>query len=172
MADAAWMRVKPPGSRLILQCDAAARSAAASVWGVPFSEERCRAQMLGERATLWLGPDEHLLWQASREVALPIADLESALVHHAHSLVDVSHRQVALEISGPHAETLLAGACPLDLSEREFPVHMCTRTVLAKAEIVLWRTAPNAFHLEVWRSFQPYVQALLNEIGREFSGVP
>jgi sarcosine oxidase subunit gamma len=171
MADA-WMRVKPPGSRLILQCDAGARSAAATVWGVPFSEERCRAQILGERATLWLGPDEHLLWQASREVAPPIEDLEQALGDHPHSLVDVSHRQVALEIFGPHAATILAGACPLDLDAGEFPVHMCTRTVLAKAEIVLWRTAPDVFHLEVWRSFQSYAQALLSEIGREFSSAP
>jgi len=166
------MRVKPPGSRLILQGAAAARSAAAAVWGVPFSEEACRAQTLGERSTLWLGPDEHLLWQASRDIALPIAELESALATHAHSLVDVSHRQVALEIFGPHAATILAGACPLDLDAREFPVHMCTRTVLAKAEIVLWRTAPDAFHVEVWRSFQSYVQGLLGEIGREFSGAP
>lgn len=171
MADA-WMRVKPPGARLILQCDAAARRAAATVWGVPFSEERCRAQTLGARATLWLGPDEHLLWQASRQSALPIADLERALATHAHSLVDVSHRQVALEVFGPHAATILAGACPLDLDAREFPVQMCTRTVLAKAEIVLWRTAPDAFHLEVWRSVQPYAQALLSEIAREFSGAP
>ena len=170
MADAAWMRVKPPGLRLILQGDAAARRAAASVWGVSFSEEACRAQSLAERATLWLGPDEHLLWQASREIALPIAELEQALEAHAHSLVDVSHRQVALEISGPHAATILAGACPLDLDPGGFPVHMCTRTVLAKAEIVLWRTAPDAFHVEVWRSFQSYAQALLEEIGREFSG--
>jgi sarcosine oxidase subunit gamma len=166
------MRVKPAGSRLILQCDAAARSAAATVWGVPFSEESCRAQSLGERATLWLGPDEHLLWQASRESALPFADLERALSAHAHSLVDVSHRQVALEIFGPHTATILAGACPLDLDPRKFPVQMCTRTVLAKAQIVLWRTAPDAFHVEVWRSYQSYVQALLSEIGREFSGAP
>ena len=171
MADA-WMRVKPPGSRLILQCDAAARGAAALVWGVPFSEEPCRAQIRAERATLWLGPDEHLLWQASREIAPPIADLEQALVTHPHSLVDVSHRQVALEVFGPHAEAILAGACPLDLSASEFPVQMCTRTVLAKAEIVLWRTGPEAFHLEVWRSFQSYAQALLSEIGREFSDLP
>jgi sarcosine oxidase subunit gamma len=166
------MRAKPPASRLILQGDAAARRAAAAAWGVPFSEEACRAQTLGERATLWLGPDEYLLWQASRDIALPIADLEGALVTHAHSLVDVSHRQVALEISGPHAATILAGACPLDLDSREFPVHMCTRTVLAKAEIVLWRTAQDAFHLEVWRSFQSYAEGLLSEIGREFSGTP
>jgi sarcosine oxidase, subunit gamma len=75
-----------------------------------------------------------------------------------------------LEIFGPDAATILAGACPLDLDLREFPVQMCTRTVLAKAEIVLWRTAPDAFHVEVWRSFQSYAQGLLSEIGREFSG--
>jgi sarcosine oxidase subunit gamma len=166
------MRVKPPASRLILQCDAAARGAAAKVWGVPFSEEACRAQTLGPRATLWLGPDEHLLWQASRDTALPVEDLEQALAGHPHSLVDVSHRQVALEVFGPHAATILAGACPLDLDIREFPVEMCTRTVLAKAEIVLWRTAPDVFHLEVWRSFQAYARGLLNEVGREFSHTP
>src|SRR5258708_12166606 len=153
MADTAWMRVKPPGSRLILQCDAAARCAAAVAWGVPVAEERWGAQTVGEGATLWLGADEHLLWQASREIALPIADLERALVTHAHSLVDVSHRQVALEISGPHAATILAGACPLDLDAPQVPVHMCPRTVLAKAEIVLLRTPPGAFPLDVWRSF-------------------
>jgi sarcosine oxidase subunit gamma len=50
----------------------------------------------------------------------------------------------------------------LDLGE--FPVGMCTRTVLAKADIVLWRTREDAFHLEVWRSFSGYVIGLLSEI--------
>jgi sarcosine oxidase subunit gamma len=172
MLEAAWMRVKAPGSRLILQCDVAARAAAATVWGVPFSEKSCRAHAQGERATLWLGPDEHMLWQAARDVAMPTEELEQALSPYPHSLVDVSHRQVALEISGPHAAIILAGACPLDLDVREFPIHMCTRTVLAKSQIVLWRTAPEVFHVEVWRSFQSYVQDLLTEIAREFSGAP
>jgi sarcosine oxidase subunit gamma len=139
------------------------------VWGVPFSEQSCRALTSGNRATLWLGPDEHLLWQEARDPALPIAELEQALIAHPHSLVDVSHRQVALEIAGPHAAETLSGACPLDLDLREFPVHMCTRTVLAKAEIVLWRTAADVFHLEVWRSFQSYTLELLHEIARPFS---
>ncbi|MDP9091338.1 MAG: sarcosine oxidase, gamma subunit [Pseudomonadota bacterium] len=172
MADTAWMRLKPPASRLILQCDAPARGAAASVWGVPFSEQNCRAQCYGERATLWLGPDEYLMWQASRHAALPIQELELALSTYPHSLVDVSHRQSALEISGRHAATILSGACPLDLDLDRFPVNMCTRTVLAKAEIVLWRTAQEAFHLEVWRSFLNYAQDLLTEIGREFTDAP
>jgi sarcosine oxidase, subunit gamma len=172
MADAPWMRVKEPASRLILQCEAAARAAAGAAWGVTFSEEACRAHAAGTRATLWLGPDEHLLWQASRDLPLPIEELEQALSPYPHSLVNISHRQVALEISGANAGNILSGACPLDLSLEEFPVHMCTRTLLAKAEIVLWRTAPQVFHLEVWSSFSRYAQDLLMEIGRDFSPAP
>jgi sarcosine oxidase, subunit gamma len=164
MPDASWLRVKPPAGRLLLQGELPVRTAAAAVWGVAFSEESCRAITAGKRATLWLGPDEHLLWQHSRDEPLPHAELERALEVHPHSLVDISHRQIALEISGPLAPEILSGACPLDLDSQHFPVGMCTRTVLAKAEIVLWRTAPEVFHVEVWRSFQSYVQELLHEI--------
>lgn len=169
MPEPTSLRIKPAAARLVLQGDAEVRRLAAAVWGVPFSEQSCRALTVGNRATLWLGPDEHLLFQESRDVALPIAELEQAIGDHAHSLVDVSHRQTALEISGPQSAVVLSGACPLDLDLREFPVHMCTRTVLAKAEIVLWRTAPQVFHLEVWRSLQSYVLELLHEITRTYS---
>jgi sarcosine oxidase subunit gamma len=98
--------------------------------------------------------------------------LERALEGTRHALVDLSHRQVALEVSGPHAATILSGACPLDLDLTAFPVGMCTRTVLAKADIVLWRTTHARFHLEVWRSFVGYTTALLGEIAREFPTSP
>jgi sarcosine oxidase, subunit gamma len=169
MPEATSLRIKPAAARLVLQGDAEVRRLAAAVWGMPFSEESCRAFTLASRSTLWLGPDEHLLFQESRDPALPIEELEQAIGERPHSLVDVSHRQVAIEISGPNAALILNGACPLDLDLREFPVQMCTRTVLAKAEIVLWRTAPQVFHLEVWRSFQSYALGLLHEIARPYS---
>ena len=83
--------------------------------------------------------------------------------------VDVSHRQVALIVEGPQAVTMLNGACPLDLHPSAFPVGMCTRTVFAKAEIVLWRTGEQRFHLEVARSFARYVYELLREIAADIS---
>jgi sarcosine oxidase subunit gamma len=64
----------------------------------------------------------------------------------------------------------LSGACPLDLDPGEFLTGMCTRTVLAKADIVLWRSRDDVFHLEVWRSFSGYVTGLLREIAGEFYG--
>ena len=94
--------------------------------------------------------------------------LKRALSEVPCALVDISHRQFALEVSGPHAAAILSGGCPLDLDLGEFPIGMCTRTVFAKADIVLWRTRGDAFHLEVWRSFSGYVTGLLCEIAREF----
>ena len=70
-----------------------------------------------------------------------------------HALVDISHRNCALEIAGPKAEDLLNTGCPLDLTPRAFPVGTCARTLLGKAEIVLWRIATDRFRLETWRSF-------------------
>lgn len=80
---------------------------------------------------------------------------------HPHSLVDVSDRQVGIVVSGPDAEAVLSVGCPLDLDQATFPVGMCTRTVLSKAEIVLWRTGTDSFHLEVWRSFSAYLHQFL-----------
>jgi sarcosine oxidase subunit gamma len=121
----------------------------------------------GQRAALWLGPDEFLLLApagASDPIAAAMATSLDAL---PHSLVDVSHRQVGLAVQGPRAEWLLESQCPLPLNLRDFPVGMCTRTIFGKAEIVLWRTAQASFHLEVWRSFSRYVAELLSEVARE-----
>ena len=171
---AEWMAAFPVASRFILQGAARARAAAAAAWGAGFSDEACRATLEGTRATLWLGPDEFLLLDLAAQGAQPTADaqhtLETAMAGIPHSLVDISHRQFALAVSGPHAQVILRGACPLDLDLGEFPVGMCTRTVLAKAEVVLWRTRADEFHLEVWRSFSGYVAGLLREIAGEFYG--
>jgi sarcosine oxidase subunit gamma len=166
-----WMKPLPAAMRFILSGDSRARAAAAPIWGAAFAEEACRALAQGTRATLWLGPDEYLLLGADAESEAAVTEaLERALGGMPHSLVNIGHRQFALEISGPHAAAILSGACPLDLDLDEFPTGMCTRTVLAKADIVLWRIRDDAFHLEVWRSFAGYVTGLLGEIAGEFYG--
>jgi sarcosine oxidase, subunit gamma len=166
-----WMKALPSAMRFVLHGDAQVRAAAAAAWQVGFAEDACRARVQGARATLWLGPDEYLLLgfdEAAKDATL--LALQGALGDMPHALVDVGHRQFALEVSGPHAADILSGACPLDLDLGEFPVNMCTRTVLAKADLLLWRIREDAFHLEVWRSFSGYVTGLLSEIAMEFHG--
>ncbi len=61
----------------------------------------------------------------------------------------------------------MSGGCPLDLHIEHCPLQMCTRTVFGKADITLWRTGAQSFHVEVWRSFADYFVALLSEIARD-----
>ncbi|MBS0580867.1 MAG: sarcosine oxidase subunit gamma [Proteobacteria bacterium] len=161
----AYVHVLPPAQRFVLRGDAAARAAAESALGVPVPQQACRAGTDGARAALWLGPDEWLLVAPAADQEAQGA-LEHALGGLAHSLVEVSHRQLGLLVSGPEAERLLNAGCPLDLDIGPFPVGMCTRTMLSKAEVVLWRTGTQEFRLEVWRSFAPYVTAYLAEAAR------
>ena len=161
----------PPASRFVLRGRPGAVEAAASPFGAALPQLACRAVVAGEgRAALWLGPDEWLLLAQPGDGRALAAALERAMDGHPHSLVDVSDRQVGIEIAGPNAAAALNAGCPLDLDPSAFPVGMCTRTVLAKAEIVLWRTMPDTFRVEVWRSFAAYAWAFLVEASREFRG--
>jgi sarcosine oxidase subunit gamma len=94
----------------------------------------------------------------------------AALAGGPHSLVDVGHRYAAFAVEGPHAAILLAAGCPLDLHPGTFVAASATRTLLGKAEIILWRVhdAP-AYRVECARSFAPYVLAFLREAAREFT---
>lgn len=160
--DAFRLHAAPARSRFVLRGDAAAVEAVGAVFGVAPTHETCRAAEAGERAALWLGPDEWLLL-AAPDVAEALAERVAAAVPHPHSLVDVSHRQVGIAIEGPDAAERLAAGCPLDLDESRFPPGMCTRTLLGRCEIVLWRRGPESWHLEVARSFAPYAWDFLLE---------
>ncbi|WP_158814457.1 sarcosine oxidase subunit gamma [Methylocapsa sp. S129] len=157
---AAMVAPCPPATRFILR---GGREVAASVgpaFGAAPPLEPLRSQTVGARSALWMGPDEWLLIAEDSELALGAA-LEAALASVPHGLIDVSHRQGALEVSGPGAARLLNAGVMLDLDISAFPVGMVARTLLTKAEIVLWRRAPDLFRVEFSRSFGPYVVAIL-----------
>lgn len=169
IAASPMLRLQPPAARHILRGGPAVLEAAGTVLGLSLSMPVCRASVAATGAALWLGPDERLLLGEESSAIETVSRLQQVLHQQPHSLVDVSHRQVALAIAGAHAATVLAAGCPLDLDPGAFPVGMCTRTVLAKAEIVLWRRADDSFHLEVWRSFAAYVSGVLAEAARELA---
>ncbi len=165
ISETIWLRSIGPLARWVLRGGEPVRAAAEEALGFAVPAQACRAGASGDRAALWQGPDEWLLLAAPQQAGLA-ARLTRALADLPHSLVDVSHRQVGLVLHGAQAADLLASGCPLDLDPAAFPVGMCTRTVLGKAEVVLWRTEAQAFHLEVWRSFAPYVTSYLGEAAR------
>jgi sarcosine oxidase subunit gamma len=119
----------------------------------------------GGRAALWLGPDEWLVIDTAGSD--PMVDCAKAKA--LHSAVDISHRQVAIKVSGPGAADVLNAGCPRDLSLAAFPVGSAARTVLGKIEIVLLRTGEDAFRVECWRSFSDYAFTFLAEAARDVS---
>ncbi len=144
----------PPLQRYSLRAGEAACAEAGSAFGVPLPRQAGRVNIVGEKSALWLGPDE---WLLLGPVGTQVA------VAAPHSLVDISHRQVALEVSGSRVEDLLNAGVMLDLRLSAFAIDFCARTLLGKADVVIWRREPNRFHLEVWRSFAPYVRAYLEQ---------
>jgi sarcosine oxidase subunit gamma len=166
LVETSWLAPLPGLSRFVVRGDGAVRAAARQAFGVEIPEQTCRAVRRGFRAALWLGPDEQLLLAPAEEGEALHADIASALVGHAHSFVDVSHRDLAFVVRGQRAEWLLESRCPLPLNLRDFPVGMCTRTAFAKTELVLWRTHEQTFHVEVGRSFTRYFAGMLHEVAR------
>jgi sarcosine oxidase, subunit gamma len=163
MPNRARFQVLQPAARWVLQGGPAARAAAAKGFGVPMPEQACRSCTANGRSALWLGPDEHLLLALSSDASPIAAGLAAALAGLPHSLVDVCQRQVGVSVCGPGAAELLNSGCPLDLRPAEFPTGTCARTLLAKAEIVLWRRSDEEFRLEAGRSFLGYVLGWLQE---------
>ena len=156
----------PPAPRFILRGGEAVRIACGMVFGAEPPSELGPASEGAGRAALWLGPDEWLLITDGADAADIGGVLESVLDGTAHSLVDVSHRQIGLIASGPAAARVLNAGCPLDLDVKTFPVGFATRTLFDKVEIVLWRRAEATFHVEIWRSFAPYLVGSLAEAAR------
>jgi sarcosine oxidase subunit gamma len=118
-----------------------------------------RASKSGQRLAARLGPDEWLL-------VAPAGDAPdfSALEGRHHSLVDVSHRYAAFAVEGDSAPLILAGGCPLDLHPDFFTPGSATRTLLGKAEIILWRLGETpSYRVECARSFAGYVERFLDQ---------
>jgi len=75
------------------------------------------------------------------------------------SIVDISERAICLVVEGPRSAEILNAGCPLDLDK--FAVGRATRTIFETVEIVLFRLAEDRFHVEIWRSFAPWMWTAL-----------
>jgi sarcosine oxidase, subunit gamma len=101
-----------------------------------------------------LGPDEWLMCAAAG-TAIPTGEGLPVAV------TDISERALCLVVEGPRAAETLMSGCPLDLET--FAVGRATRTIYETVEIILIREAEDRFHVEVWRSFAPWLWTALTK---------
>ncbi len=108
---------------------------------------------------------------ADRRAPETDADLLAAaiggdLAGRVHSLVDVSHRNVGIEVGGALAARRPRRGLPPRPRRRRLPRgQRHPHPLLGKAEIVLIRRpgAVPTYRVECWRSFSTYVYGLLQE---------
>jgi sarcosine oxidase subunit gamma len=153
------LTVLPPAQRISLRAPDASIAALSKALGVTLPRKPKTSASQAGRTALWLGPDEWLVIDEAEKD--PLADC--AKVTALHSAVGISHRNVAISVTGPAAATTINSGCMQDLSLGAFPVGAASRTILGKVEIVLLRTADDAFRIECWRSFSDYVFTFLSE---------
>jgi len=108
--------------------------------------------------TACLGPDEWMVIAEPGKNKTLEKKLFGLSKKFTLSVTDISHRNIGFTLSGPDAARMINQGCPLDLSLAAFPVGKGTRTGFENAEILLIRTAQEAFHLECWRSFGLYLR--------------
>ncbi|WP_424929298.1 sarcosine oxidase subunit gamma [Amaricoccus tamworthensis] len=159
------LRLLPEPARMALRADPAHGNALSGALRLDLPTK------IGGRANndglevLCLGPDEWVVHTDAEGMAAVQAAFAKIYGEVPHSLVDISDRDIAIELRGVEAETLLSTGCPIDLS-RIRPGHG-KRTLFDSVQVVLLRDGEDLFRMEVWRSFLPHVWGLLNTANRE-----
>lgn len=153
---ATTIRLADPADRLAIWSEDTARDDVAKTIGLALPDALNQGKVTGDGLVLRSGPEEYLAIKTPANggwASLEKHDFADAMV----SLTDVSHRNMAFVIDGPNAAWILTAGCAQDLRDRSFPVSKATRTVFAKAEVILWRETETRWRVEVWRSFAPYL---------------
>jgi sarcosine oxidase, subunit gamma len=156
------VEVAAPAMRISLRAPEASVVALSKVIGFALPQKPKTSASKNDVHALWIGPDEWLI------IAPEGSDLLAKLakVTAFHSAVDVSHRNAALLVLGAGAADVLNAGCPQDLSLTAFPVSACSRTLMGKTEVILYRTATEQFRVEVWRSFATYALDFIEDVIR------
>lgn len=147
--------------RFSIRANAKDRTEIAKALGLTLPNSIGQTASKDDVITACLGPDEWMVMTSISKGQNLLKKMEIQSVTHRFSVVDVSHRNVRFKIHGAKSRGTVNVGCPLDLSLPAFPVGKCCRSVYEAAPILLHRVGEDEFHIECWRSFAPYVAALM-----------
>ncbi len=147
--------------RLSLRVKSSDRAAIGKELGLTLPVKIGATSNKAEAMVACLGPDEWIVIADKDKHSKLYGKALKLSGKYIMSVTDISHRNVALILSGPAAAETVNVGCPLDLSLMAFPIGKCTRTVFESAPIMLYRTSENTFVMECWRSFAPYMLGLV-----------
>lgn len=161
------VRVASDLDRFVLRGDPALSSQLESALDWKLAGRIGEATTKDARTSVRVGPDEWFLLAAPGTVSNPESRLQEAMPDQAWSMVDVSHREVGIELSGEAAALALSSFIAFDVGA--MAVGDGCRTLFDKAQVILIREAPERFRIEVWQSFASHVWLLLEAASREIA---
>ncbi|GGE15644.1 sarcosine oxidase subunit gamma [Aureimonas endophytica] len=154
----------PEAARFSLRLRQAGIDAAGAAFGCPLPADIGGVSSSGGLTAMCIGPDEWTLLAPLSEAETIEAGFAAAAIG-PHSLVDVSHRELGIELRGSAATSTLSAFCALDLAT--MPDGSATRTILDKAQGLLVKHSAEHYRIEVWQSFAGHLWTLLAAVGRE-----
>ncbi|MGE0441680.1 MAG: sarcosine oxidase subunit gamma [Gemmatimonadales bacterium] len=160
-----WLPASAPGARAAvfdelyqwsLRVSGSDRGAVDAALGGPLPPLGRTVEWRGGQV-VGLGPDEWLLLGAGVESQAAVTALDGALPDGV-ALVDLSDARIGFVLAGTRAREVLAACVPLDVHPTVFGPGAATRTLLAKAPIVLQQIDDSPrYGLLAWRSHAAYV---------------
>ena len=122
-----------------------------------------------DRASVWLGPDEWLLNSIPDDESSLEKDLNTALTDVDHSVTNVSDSSTIIELSGPHARSVIMKGCAVDIHPRVFKPGDAFQSNMAAASVIMWQLdLIPTFNIMVRASFASYLWKWLLDAGAEF----
>ena len=110
---------------------------------------------------LWLGPTSWLLVAGAASALTDYAARRDVLNAAGGALFDLTASRVAWTVSGPHAATVLAKHCPLDLHLRTFAENACAQSVLGHVNVLICKRDAASFTVMAARSLARDVWRML-----------
>lgn len=120
--------------------------------------DRTRITTDGSRSLGWMSPDELLLVLPVAETAGAVAGLEGALGGEHALVIDVSDMRAVFDVTGTHADDVVAKLAPVDLAQ--LVGDGLRRTRAAQVAVAIWRQ-PQGFRLIGFRSTADYLALVL-----------
>ena len=147
--------------RLSFRLKSQDRTAIAKALGVTLPAKIGASTQKNDLMSACLGPDEWILIGDPIKNAKLYNKAVKLSSKYVMSVTDISHRNVAIRVSGAGAADMINVGCPLDLRLSAFPVGKCTRSVFENSPVLIYRSAEDSFVVECWRSYAPYVLGLM-----------
>ncbi|HZU64815.1 MAG TPA: sarcosine oxidase gamma subunit [Novosphingobium sp.] len=151
----------------VLAGAAIAQAPAATRWSLRARDPDVLAGLIGRALPQKIGETLHGIAKLGPDEWYALLPADEALPDGAGlpvCVVDVSSRAIGIRVEGQGAADIIGAGCPLDIAA--IAPGRATRTVFETVEIVLWRESETRFHIEVWRSFAPWLwNALIASAG-------